>query len=352
MFSRPLIAIDIGSTAIKVVELTGARGKTLRSMGVEVLPYGSVVDGEIKNIEEVERGLRSLLKRLRIKPFGRRAALAVSGSSVLIKKAYVEASGQSDEQIRIAAEQQFNVDMNEVYYDSFYLESQGAPDGTRPVIIAGAKREMLEPYLGLMRQVGLRTGVVECSVFSATNMFEFNYGRLTGLVGLVNIGASFSQVTIIHNGEFIYSQEVPVGGEEYTRKIMEAMSIDRANAEALKVAASHGDGGVHQDVLAVIQDLNNQLVGDVQMAIDTFFASQDPAASSPLNAVYLTGGGARTIGLDAALAATLQIPVQVINPFQKVEVDPKRFKTDFILMQGHLYGVAVGLGMRAMGDGN
>ena len=59
MFKQPLIAIDIGSSAIKVVELTGRQHKKLRAIGLETLPRGSVVDGVVQDSEVVQRGVAS-----------------------------------------------------------------------------------------------------------------------------------------------------------------------------------------------------------------------------------------------------------------------------------------------------
>src|SRR5688500_207152 len=96
MFKRPLIAIDIGSSAIKVVEMAGGRTTKLRALGLETLPPGTVVDGVIQNQEAIEDTLKGLLKKLKIMTTGRRAALSLGGSSVLIKKIHVARSKDVD----------------------------------------------------------------------------------------------------------------------------------------------------------------------------------------------------------------------------------------------------------------
>lgn len=349
MFNRPLIAIDIGSSAIKVVEMTGDKSKKLSAIGLEVLPAGAVVDGMIQNQEAVEAVLKELLKKLKIRARGRRAALSLGGSSVLIKKINIAAKeGNFDEQVYYEAEQQLGADMNDIYFDFTQLSEA---EGDKQVMLVGAKREMVEQYLAAVRSVGMRTGVVECDVFSVANMFEYNYGNVQGLVALANIGASATQVSLVANGEYVYTRDVAIGGEEYSRQIMEGLSVDRDNAETLKVGVSQGDGSVPPEVHKVLGAINEQLVSEIQVTIDFFFQSGDARAKDAgLAAVFLTGGGSRILGLDAALAAALQIPVQIVNPFQRVEVNPKKFQMDYVLMQGPLYGVAVGLGMRAMGD--
>jgi type IV pilus assembly protein PilM len=353
MFGRPLVAIDIGSSAIKVVEMLGQRQRKLGAIGLEVLPSGAVVDGMIQNQEAVETVLRELLRKLKIGSRGRRVALALGGSSVVVKKVAVALKDGNElgEQVNYEAEQHFQADISEIYFDWTELANAPAPEGERPVLLAGARREMVEQYLAAVRAVGMRTGVIECDAFSIANMFEYNYGVVEGLTALVNIGASATKVSLLTRGEYVYARDLPIAGEEYSRQIMDAMGVDRDNAETLKVGVSQGDQRVPLELHKVLGTVNEQLVAEIQTTIDFYAQSSDPSArESGLTSVFLTGGGSRILGLDAALAAALQVPVQIVNPFQRVEVNPKKFQMDYILMQGHLYGVAVGLGLRALGD--
>ncbi len=347
-----MIAIDIGSSAVKVVELTGAKQKKLSAIGLEVLPPGAVVDGQLQSPEVVEQVLSELLKRLKINPRGRRVALSLGGSSVIIKKLNVQGSKDRDvsEAAYYEAEQQFQIDMAELEFDHVNLSGRSKKDETSPVVAVGAKREMIEQYLTLVRALGMRTGCVECDVFSAANMFEYNYGTVEGLMALVNIGAAATQVSLIFHGDYLFTRDVAIAGEEYTRQIMQALGVARENADGLKVAVSQATGGVPPEVQKIVGTINEQLAHEIQVTIDYFFQSGEAPAGTGLAGVFLTGGGSRTLGLDVALAAALQIPVQVVNPFQRVEINPKRFQLDYILAQGHLYGVAVGLAMRALDD--
>ena len=363
MFKRPLVAIDIGSSAIKVVVLTGGKHKKLQAAGLELLPVGAVVDGLLANPDVVGDVLAKLLKRLKISTRGRRAAIALGGSSVLIKKVLIEAKDKElAEQVYYEAEQQFQADMAEIYFDYCPIEELGADAGStktqsqpggrgQPVLMVGAKRDMVESFLALIRSQGMRTGVVECGAFSVANMFEHGYGPIQGLTALVNVGAALTQLSLIANGKYVYTREIPIGGDEYSRRIMELLGVDRPNAETLKVAVSQGDANVPQQLHQVLGELNEQLVSELQIGIDYFLQNAEESdRGGSLNSVYLVGGGSRTLGLDAAIAAVLQIPVQIMNPFQRLEIDPKKFSTDYLIMQGHLYGVAVGLGLRSLDD--
>jgi type IV pilus assembly protein PilM len=355
IFDRPLIAIDIGSSSIKIVEISGKGDRKLRAIGLEILPTGCVVDGVIQDLATVETAAKNLIKKLKIMTTGRRAAISLGGSSLLIKRVgFPPAGGSAElhEQIFYQAEQHFQHDLDELYFD--YTELSETPDhtGNIPVLLVGAKREVVEQYLALVKTLGLKIGVIDCDVFSVANMFEYNYGVVEGLVAMVNVGASTTQVTILHRGQYLYGRDIALGGNDYSNRAMSVLGIDRANAESLKVAASMGEDSVPSGLNDVINEVNHQVVSEVQMSIDYYLQSGDnPPEATKINHVFLTGGGSRTLGLDAAMAASLQVPVQITNPFHRIDVNPKRFQMDYILAQGHLYGVAVGLGLRALNDG-
>jgi type IV pilus assembly protein PilM len=353
MFNRPPIAIDIGSSCIKIVELTGVKQKTLRAVGLETLPKGAVQDGMIVDQQIVEETLKALLKKLKINTRGRRASISLGGSSVIVKKINIAAGKETEvaEQVFYEAEQHFQAEMSDIFFDYQELAVSNQETGELPVLLCGAKREMVEQHLSAVRASGMRCGVVECDVFSVSNMFEYNYGVVPGLTALVNVGASTTQVSVVNGGEYLYTRDVPIGGDEFSARISESLGVDLENAETLKVAASIGEGAAPEEVHTVIGELNDQLVSEIQMTLDYFAQSGEVSVEeSRMTSLFLTGGASRVLGLDAALAAAVQVPVQILNPFQNIEVNPKKFKMDYVLMQGHLYGVAVGLGMRSMGD--
>lgn len=353
LFSRPLIAIDIGSSAIKLVELSGSSSSKLRSVGIEMMPAGVVEDGMIQDAVVVGTVLKRLIRRLSLGTFGRRIAVALSGSSVMIKKIYITPKKDVgfEEQIFFEAEQNFQHDMSDLYYNHYVIKGLPRADGKVPVALVGAKRELVEQYVELMRSVGFRVGVIDCAVFAAGNMFEFNYGLAQGLVGLVNVGAALTQVSLYLNGEYLYTREFAIGGEEYTKKLIEVLGIDRVSAEKTKIAVSLGKVAASREVLQAIEDVSQALANEIQMTTDYFFQSSDvPQGVSGISHFFLTGGGAQTLGLDATIAAALQLPVHVISPFRKCDMAGSKVQFDFLSTQGHHFGVAMGLALRRIND--
>lgn len=173
-FNRSLIAIDIGSSAIKVVEMRGGSQKKLAAIGSEALPRGAIVDGMIQDAASVETVLADLLGKLGIRTMGRRAAISLGGSAVIIKKVNFPNTGDDLELadlVEVEASQHFQYDTGDLYYD-YHMISPHPESTERSVILVGAKKSIVDTYIGVVKATGLKIGVVDCDVFAQANMFE------------------------------------------------------------------------------------------------------------------------------------------------------------------------------------
>jgi len=351
MFSnRSLIAIDIGSSAIKAIEVIGSGQKKLNAFGFELLPQGAVVDGAVKDRAVVENALIRVLKRSGISYKGRRAAVAVSGSGVLMKNVMigVKDGASLEQQVFYEAEQQFAQDIQDLYMSHSVI---GGPNeaGETPVLLVAARRDIVEDIIGTVRATGMRTGVVDCGTLAIANMFEYSYGAVDSMIFLANIGANLTQICLVSQGQYLFSRDISLGGAEYTRRISQALNVSFDNAESLKLSASSQDGVAPPEVTQIITELNEQMVGELSSSLNYYLSGGAAAGAAGPTHVFLVGGGSRVLGLDAAIAASMQLPVQLMNPFQRVSVGGK-IPIDKMMSQSHLFGVAVGLSMRSMDD--
>ena len=87
LFSRKIdpIALDIGSTHIKVVQLKGSgKSYSLAKFGMVPLPPEVIVEGAVMDANRVSEAIKELLADQKIK--AKEVVLSVSGSSVIIKR--------------------------------------------------------------------------------------------------------------------------------------------------------------------------------------------------------------------------------------------------------------------------
>lgn len=352
MFEGSLLAIDIGSHAIKVAEISPGKSKrTVHNLGIKVLPPGVIVSGNIQDRLMVESALLELLKEMKVRRLFRRAAIVVSGSNVLVKRATMipDETKDSGDQIFLEAEKQFQMDMNELYFD-YYIDDLGTDSNEQVALMVGAKRETLNDRILIILNSGLKIGLVDCEAFALTNLIEFNFGFLEGLIAFINVGASSTNVIFLNNGHYAYSREIGIGGEHYTKVIAEALGINLDLAEEQKIQASMGQVTLDETGKKVIDNVHDQFISELHMAMDFFFQSGEaPVGRDTLKGVFLTGGGAQVLGFVNYMREKLKIPVEIIDPFQNMQISPKLRGVENLNFRS-MFSVIAGLSLRSFAE--
>lgn len=350
-FNDSLVAIDIGSSAIKMLLLSGkGMNRSLKIFAMEVLPYGAIEHGNVMDPGVVVNAIKKLVNKMGVK--GRKVSLSVSGSGVIIKKVRISEGKDAtvDEQVNFHASQAFQLDLSDLYYDYAEMGPVQGDGSDIDVLLTGARREVIEQYVSVVKNAGLSVAVIEAGAISIANMFELNYGIVNGLTALISVGANHTQIGFVNNGKFLYSHEAPVGGDTFTTAIMQALNVPRDSAESLKLSLSAGAHGAPQELVRVVTETNNLIVNDIRQIFNFFATGPDAEGTTGVKYAFLTGGASRSYGLDAAIAAGVSVPVHQANPFQRVEINERHFKLDQAMALSPMFGVAVGLGVREKGD--
>jgi type IV pilus assembly protein PilM len=347
----PLIGIDIGSSAIKIVEVS-TRSRKLNAIGMEILPGEAVSDGVIQDIEVVENALRTLLHRMNLNPIGRRASLVLPANKVEIKRVLIEkSSGELDDLMNHEAEQYFQGDLAELSFQYQELLGWCEEPGKVPMLMVGAQRETIDQWVDLVKSVGLRTGVIDCMALCMMNAFESVVPDAHQLVALVDVGASTTVLTLIFRGQLLFTKSFAIGSAEYSRRMMQEMAISLDAAEAMKLAVSQGLALPTAPVQGIIIALNEALIQELASALKLYFENSIPIPGvAGIGQIVLSGGGARTLGLEKQLSEALSLPVQILNPFSSIKVSGQQFDLGYLAEKGHMFNVATGLALRKLND--
>ena len=62
------------------------------------------------------------------------------------------------------------------------------------------------------------------------------------------------------------------------------------------------------------------------------------------------GGSSQIPSLTRTLERNLEVPVEIVNSFKNISIDPKKFDVELLERMAPVAAVAVGLGMRKAGD--
>lgn len=351
--AKQCIGIDIGSSAIKLVQLkVGRRELTLQNFGIEPVPPQAIVDGSIMSHGALVDAIRTLARRIRLK--GKPVALAVSGTNVIIKRLTIPfmEGAALDEQMEWEVRQNIPFPRDEVIVDYEVLVPQ-TPQGQMEVLLVAAKRDIIQQYAQVVRDAGFNPVVVDAAALALQNAVEGGVGNHPGEThAIINVGASFSTLSIVHDGKPSFNRDIGAGGNAYTEAIQRHLAVPIDTAEAYKVGNVISTMGasadvVPQDVHAILAQVSEQVAEEFQRSLDFFL---NDAVDARLARIYLAGGSSLVPQLPKAIQVRSRIPVEILDPFSRVLVDSRRFDVDYLRANAPVATVAFGLALRQQGD--
>src|SRR5690606_2479027 len=152
MFNRQkgIVGLDIGSSAVKAVELKPA-GKSYRvtAFAAEPVPPDSIVDGAIIDATAVAGSIRRLFEG-RTAFRTKEVCASLSGNAVIVKKITLPVMTESElaDSIHWEAEQYIPFDIQDVNLDYQILDPGTGPEsrGSMEVLLVAAKKEKIGDY--------------------------------------------------------------------------------------------------------------------------------------------------------------------------------------------------------------
>jgi len=346
MFGKPkgLIGLDIGSSAVKAVELKKkGDGFELVNLGMEPLGQDTVVDGAIMDALSVSSAIETIFRQNKIKT--KNVATSVSGHSVIVKRITVNATNDEElyNAIPYEAQQHIPFDMSDVNLSYQSLGPASVGTGSDVMLVA-VKREKILNHTNVLSQAGKTPVVVDYDGFAVFNAFEVNYDTPPDqMVAILNIGASIMNIVIGRAGLPMFTRDVSVGGNQYTDTLQKELDLSFEDAEKLKRGEEVANITPEQKT-PHLRSVSEILLLEIQKTFDFF---RQTTSTENIQHILVAGGTAKIEGLVDQLKAEFNIPVEVVNPFQKVAVDPKKFDLNYVNEVSPRLSVAVGLALRS-----
>jgi type IV pilus assembly protein PilM len=351
MFSKKtarknLVGLDIGSSSIKAVELSGKPGSlVLTHLAHEALPPDTVVDGQIMELNSVSGTISSVFNTHQIKT--ERVAAGVSGSSVIVKNILVPpmSNEELEESIDWHAEEHIPFEIADVNLD---YQVVGRNQDSLQVLLAACKRDFVANIKQAIQLAGRQPAVIDVDAFALQNCYEVNYEpKPDETVALLNIGAATMNINILQGTRSVFTRDVSVGGNQYTALLQKELGLTFEQAEAIKRGGPLPEGAPQRDIQPVLETVSDILALEIQKTFDFYRATSDDA-NSMVRKILLSGGSAKLPGLAEYLARRFELSVEHFDPFRKIKVDARRFDPEFLAEVTPEMAVAVGLALRGV----
>src|SRR5687767_14029598 len=308
---KTTIGLDIGSGLVKVAVIEHNRGEPeLVKVAVAPVLADAIVEGEVMDPALVCEAVLGALEAAGVKL--KEVVTAVGGRDVIIKKIQIERvkEQQALELMRWEAEQHVPFDMESVELDFQILEPD-AEGLEMNVLLVAAKRELVETKIRLLTDAGLNPAMVDVDAFALHNAFELNYpDAMMGVVGLVNIGHEVTNINILDEGVPLLTRDITVGTRKFRDDLQREQGVGNEQADAMLQGFDRSS-----QLDAVTESRGEEIAVGIERAAE--FLASSSRTGARMKAVYTCGGGARIPGLNEALGARLQLPVEQASPLAR-----------------------------------
>lgn len=343
---KNLVGLDIGSSSVKAVELQ-KKGSVvqLMSLGYENLQPDTIVDGQIMELNNVSNVISSIFSEHTIKT--QRVAAGVSGHSVIVKNIVLPQMSEEELQESFSwhAEEHIPFDIADVNLD--YQVTGNSSDALH-VLMAACKSDKIANVKQAIQLAGKQPVIIDIDAFALQNCYELNYQPKSGeVVALLNIGAATMNINILNGARSVFARDASVGGSQYTSLLQKELGLTFEQAESVKRGLPLPEGVEARPIQPIIATVSDILSLEVKKTMDFYRATAEEGGQS-IQKILIAGGGSKLPGLADYLAKRFEIPVEVFDPFKRIEVDARKFDPDYMREVIPEMAVAVGLALRGV----
>ena len=353
-----VLGIDIGSSAIKIIQLGEKEGVAiLENYGeLSLGPYAGLAVGQATSLnkEKIKEALRDIFNEADLE--GNYAAISIPMSSTLLSLIELPRvdKKQLNSMIPIEARKYIPVPVSEVVLDWWMLPKQDADDEEEDeetvvgetndfkndkikVLLAAIHNDTISKYKEIQDSLGLTSGLFEIDVFSSIRSIV---GQNNSVVMVLDMGAETTKLAVVDFGILRMQHIINMGSQDISMTLSKMLKINIDEAEEMK--REQGLLGDNKEAIAAIQIP----LGHIVTEINRFVANYKKKNTRPIDKIILTGGGILLKGLPEFARKKIDIKIEVGDPFSRIETPI--FLQDTLKTAGPEFSVAIGLAIKAL----
>lgn len=357
--SPSVLGIDIGSSAIKVVQIKKKRGRAvLETYGELALgPYAGTEIGRATSLpnDKVIEALKDILHEAKTTTIACGVALPLSSSLISFITLPPMGDKHISEVISLEARKYIPVPISEVMLDWSIIpredayatddngaEADKAKEG-QDVLVVAIHNEYINSYQAIMAGSGLQPSFYEIELFSS---IRASVDQGLSAVMVLDMGARSTKLYIVERGLLRASHIINKGSQDLTLAISKSMSITPAEAETMKRSYGLAAAPEYKDLKEIITVNLDYMFYEANAALLNY----EKKYRKNVGKVILTGGGVLLKGFADLAKASFQSEVVFANPFGKLETPA--FLAEQLSVAGPEFAVAIGAALRKLGELN
>ena len=331
------IGLDVGSTAVRAVEIsTGGSPSVLRAAQV-ALPAGAVENGEVRDPEAVGEALRQLWQSGGFK--GRQVFMGVGNQRVVVREIAIPWLPEKELRASLGFQVQEFIPMStdEAVLDFDPLgEFEHEDRRMLRMLLVAAQRAMVDGLVRAAQVAKLEPLGLDLVPFALVRAVGSGDAGMDleeeGEEAVIDIGAHVTNIVVHQRGRTKFVRILPSGGRDVTTAIARAAGVDDEIAERLKRGEDvelpepevddEDEDGSPPPPLPAPADIRNvaltraaAFVDEIRSSLE-FYTAQSREAR--IGHVLVTGGGSKLEGLLELMRQRIPVPVDPGRVFERV----------------------------------
>ncbi len=336
-----IVGLDLGSHAIKLIELGRAGNQiTLLAAGSTPAPPKAIGSTIPADQEAVAVTIKQLIKDTGTKSKNVNIALPESKVFTRVIEVPQLSSRELASAIKWEAEQYIPLPLEEVNVDFTVLrESNETGTNKMEVLLVAAPKTLLDTYLHIMELAQLSPLGAETEIIATSRALVRSVPTVRTVM-VVAMGAQTTDIAIIRAGTLVFTRSISAGGEALTRAVAQSLDFNLTQGEEYKKIYGLQKDKLEGKLVVACKPIMDSITGEIKRAIAFY---EEKYKEEHIEAVLLSGGTSRLPGMVIYMAETLNIEVQLANPWVGIAKEP-RF--NILNTEGPNFSVAVGLALR------
>lgn len=335
------LGLDIGSHSIKLIELSSDRSAiNLLAAGTARTPPNALMSANPADALLVADAIKKLLKDTGAKAEKVNIALPESQVFTRIIEVPELSSRELTSAIKWEAEQYIPLPLDKVTVD-FNILRTTKETGTNKmeVLLVASPKVVIEKYLSILELANVAVDSVETEIIATSRALSRSLINIKTAM-IVSLGAQTTDFAILRQGVMAFTRSISAGGEALSRALAQGLGFEMLQAEEFKKTYGLEKDKLEGKIVTLTKPIMDTIVGEITRAIAFY---QEKYKNEDIKVVQLCGGTARLPGLVVYMAQSLNLEVQIANPWIGINREA-RFRV--LDNEGAIFAVSVGLALR------
>lgn len=327
MISGKVLAIDIGSRRIKLVEGRFKNNQlSVFSCSMTDTLEGAVKEGSIVDKLVLKENLKQAISKNKLST----DKVIVTIKNQLVISRDISLPSVPDTELRsmlVLEMEQFVPNLATEYVLGFTLLEQNAQDNNQNKFRAVAMpKAVVNEYTSIIKEVGLKPVVIDVHANTISKLVDLNYIKSNAnqsavstwnTAAFIDLGYDQTEINIFSGGQPAFTRLLSFGSRQLLADLAREKSITIHNAEQYLIEKANLHQSDDDKLMNLIRAYANKWINEIQTNVQFFVGRSQERRPE---AFYIYGGFAGLKGLTDLMSSTANLPVRYLDNFSAVSL--------------------------------